>query len=111
MSPLTFFIASFLAPFVGIAVLAPAWRGRRWGLVGAVVATIGVAILVSFQGRCGVASGVLRLLAVASLALGCGYLYQRWFMDSGRQPDPRARAVLPRRVPATAAESAAGGCV
>jgi len=87
MSPLTFFIAAFLAPFTVSRCLHLRGAGGRWGLLGAVVATIGVAIFVSFQGRYGVASGVLSLLAVAGPALGCGYLYQRWFMDSDR-PDP-----------------------
>ena len=84
MSPVTFFISSFAAPFVGIALIAPAIRARRWTVVGALMAAIAVAVFLSLAGRYATGSGILRSLAVGLLAVAAGYLYQRHFMDRDR---------------------------
>lgn len=81
MSPMTFFLSSFIAPFVGIALVAPAIRRRRWGVVGVVMAALALAVFISFSGRYETGSGILRSLVVGALAVVAGYLYQRYFMD------------------------------
>jgi len=80
----TFFLSSFVTPLVGIVVLAPAIRRRRWSVVVAAMVLLAAAVFASLQGGFGLASAVLRALAVGLLAGASGYLYQRFFMGRDR---------------------------